>query len=153
MADVEVSYENTLIKSLSATGQAVLHTAGKYCDDDITIDYTKPGGGLQGDYLKIYAEEVTIGSNSVTNTQEAQTYLMSLVSNPGTFYALSPQDPLTKAYNTIGCVLYVTGQNVPRGRRYRSGSWGWVNWNQTTYDAKITEGDKYVVWTLEYTDP
>ena len=45
MADVEVSYENTLIKSLSASGQAVLHTAGKYCDDDITIDYTAPGGG------------------------------------------------------------------------------------------------------------
>ena len=45
MADVEVSYENTLIRSLSASGQAVLHTAGKYCDDDITIDYTAPGGG------------------------------------------------------------------------------------------------------------
>ena len=49
MADVEVSYENTLIKSLSATGQAVLHTAGKYCDDDITIDYTAPEGGTELD--------------------------------------------------------------------------------------------------------
>ena len=47
MADVEVTYENTLIKSLSATGQAVLHTAGKYCDDDITIDYTAPGGATK----------------------------------------------------------------------------------------------------------
>ena len=58
MADVEVSYENTLIKSLSASGQAVLHTAGKYCDDDITIDYTAPGGGVP----------VVIASGTMTGT-------------------------------------------------------------------------------------
>lgn len=45
MADVEVSYENQVIKSLSASGQLVCHTAGKYCGDDITIDYVQPSGG------------------------------------------------------------------------------------------------------------
>ena len=30
---------------MSASGQEVLHTAGKLCEDDITIDYTQPGGG------------------------------------------------------------------------------------------------------------
>ena len=60
MADVEVTYENTLIKSLSATGQAVLHTAGKYCDDDITIDYVKPGGGGS----TVLASGTFVGNNS-----------------------------------------------------------------------------------------
>ena len=45
MADVEVSYRGQIIRSMSASGQEVLHTEGKYCDDDITIDYTQPGGG------------------------------------------------------------------------------------------------------------
>lgn len=77
MADVEVSYENTLIKSLSASGQAVLHTAGKYCDDDITIDYTAPGGGselkvttgtstnvnLSGTFSDLENIEITAGSS------------------------------------------------------------------------------------------
>ena len=45
MADVEVSYRGQIIRSMSASGQEVLHTEGKYCDDDITIDYTSPGGG------------------------------------------------------------------------------------------------------------
>ena len=45
MADVEVSYRGQIIRSMSASGQEVLHTEGKLCDDDITIDYTQPGGG------------------------------------------------------------------------------------------------------------
>ena len=45
MADVEVIYRGQIIRSMSASGQEVLHTEGKLCDDDITIDYTQPGGG------------------------------------------------------------------------------------------------------------
>jgi len=66
MADVEVSYENTLIKSLSASGSATLHTAGKYCDDDITIVYTSPGGGtpeyVYGTLSSYTFAEATTGS-------------------------------------------------------------------------------------------
>lgn len=45
MADVEVTYRGQIIRSMSASGTEVLHTEGKLCDDDITIDYTSPGGG------------------------------------------------------------------------------------------------------------
>ncbi len=45
MADVEVTYRGQIIRSMSASGTEVLHTKEKYCDDDITIDYTSPGGG------------------------------------------------------------------------------------------------------------
>lgn len=62
MADIEVSYENQVIKSLSASGQLVCHTAGKYCDDDITIDYIAPGGGAP----VVVANGVFVGAG--TNT-------------------------------------------------------------------------------------
>ena len=45
MADIDVTYKGSVIRSMSASGQEVLHTAGKLCEDDITIDYTQPGGG------------------------------------------------------------------------------------------------------------
>ena len=45
MADVEISYRGNVIASLSASGTKTLQTSGKYCDDDITVDYTSPGGG------------------------------------------------------------------------------------------------------------
>lgn len=45
MADVKITYEGNTIASMSATGTKTLLTAGKYCDDDITVDYVSPGGG------------------------------------------------------------------------------------------------------------
>lgn len=45
MADVEVSYKGSTIGSLSASGTLTLETEGKYCEDDIGIAYTSPGGG------------------------------------------------------------------------------------------------------------
>lgn len=112
------------------------------------------GGGVQGDYVKIHAEEITVGANSVTNTQNLNTYLLGLLSIPGTIYAISPQTGLTIANNTIGSMYYTVGQSNLRARRYRSGAWSYVFWNNASYDAHITNGDKYVVWTIETgTDP
>lgn len=45
MADVEVSYKGSTIGSLSASGTLALETEGTWCEDDITVDYTSPGGG------------------------------------------------------------------------------------------------------------
>ena len=44
MADVEVSYRGNVIASMSASGSKTLQTEGKWCDDDITVDYTSPSG-------------------------------------------------------------------------------------------------------------
>lgn len=44
-ADVSVTLGNTEIASLSDTGSVTLATAGTYVNEDITIDYTKSGGG------------------------------------------------------------------------------------------------------------
>lgn len=45
MADVEISYNNSVIASLSDSGTEVLETNGTFLLDDITIIYTKSGGG------------------------------------------------------------------------------------------------------------
>jgi len=45
-ADVSVTLGNTEIASLSDTGSVTLATAGTYVNEDITIDYTKSGGGV-----------------------------------------------------------------------------------------------------------
>lgn len=45
MADVDISYKGNVIASMNDSGTAILETAGKYCEDDITVAYTKSGGG------------------------------------------------------------------------------------------------------------
>lgn len=66
--DISVTYEGAEIASLSDSGTKTLKTAGKYCDDDITIDYTKSGGGgvetvhvtINGIVLETYYTDATM---------------------------------------------------------------------------------------------
>lgn len=48
MADVDISYKGNVIASMNDSGTTTLETAGMYCEDDITIAYTKSGGGGGG---------------------------------------------------------------------------------------------------------
>lgn len=45
MADVTLSYKGSDILELSDSGSATLKTGGKYCEDDIDVEYVKPSGG------------------------------------------------------------------------------------------------------------
>lgn len=45
MADVEIKYNNATIASLNDSGTEVLETNGTFLVDDITVEYTKSGGG------------------------------------------------------------------------------------------------------------
>jgi len=45
MSDITVAYKNETILTMDASGSKDLLTQGKYCEDDITISYVKPGGG------------------------------------------------------------------------------------------------------------
>lgn len=49
MSDVTLSYKGSDILELSDSGSATLKTGGKYCEDDIAVEYVKPSGG-GGDY-------------------------------------------------------------------------------------------------------
>ena len=41
MADVEIKYKGALIAALDASGTKTLKTSAKYCEDDISVSYTK----------------------------------------------------------------------------------------------------------------
>ena len=45
MADLIINYKGQPITELSESGTKTLKTAGKYCEDDITVEYAKPAGG------------------------------------------------------------------------------------------------------------
>lgn len=42
MSDINISYKGESIATMDATGTKTLLTSGKYCEDDIEIEYTKP---------------------------------------------------------------------------------------------------------------
>lgn len=42
MSDVSINYKGSEIASMNASGSKVLTTQGKYCEDNITINYAKP---------------------------------------------------------------------------------------------------------------
>lgn len=66
MADVDISYNNSVIASLSDSGTEVLETNGKYMTDDITVSYTKSGGG-GGTTITLYrGSPLTSCSSSIT---------------------------------------------------------------------------------------
>lgn len=45
MADVTISYKGNEIASMNATGVKTLLTSSAFCEDDISISYTKPSSG------------------------------------------------------------------------------------------------------------
>lgn len=61
MADVTLTYKGSDILELSDSGSATLKTGGKYCEDDIEVEYVKPsGGGNVPQYYKYtHAEDWT----------------------------------------------------------------------------------------------
>ena len=49
MADLTIKFKGNPIAELSESGTKTLKTAGKYCEDDISVEYAKPAGGGGGD--------------------------------------------------------------------------------------------------------
>lgn len=79
MSDVSISYKNNVIATMDASGSKVLGTKGKYCEDDIEIDYVKPeSGGSSGIVL--------LASGSFTKTSESGQNMYIPVEYSGTPY-------------------------------------------------------------------
>ncbi len=45
MADITLTYKGSTIATINSSGTTTLGTSGKYCEDDITLQYVRPGGG------------------------------------------------------------------------------------------------------------
>ena len=48
MADLTIKYTGQPIVEMTDTGTKTLKTAGKYCENDISVEYAKPAGGGGG---------------------------------------------------------------------------------------------------------
>lgn len=66
MADVTLSYKGSDILELSDSGSATLKTGGKYCEDDIALEYVKPSGGGSGYEWKTYTGTMLFSDELVT---------------------------------------------------------------------------------------
>lgn len=52
MSDIAINYKGSSIATMDASGTKTLLTSGKYCEADITVVYTKPSGGVDGNNLE-----------------------------------------------------------------------------------------------------
>lgn len=66
--DICVSYKGSNIVTMSASGTKTLETEGKYCEDDITITYTKPAAPVPTLQTKsvTYAPSTSHQTSSIT---------------------------------------------------------------------------------------
>ena len=91
-SDVSISYNGDEIATMSDSGTKTLETAGKYLVDNITVSYTKSGGGGGDEQLFIFCNSTaylnagaTINNNSLS--AKAVYYGAALVSGATvTFY-------------------------------------------------------------------
>ena len=71
MADLTIKFKGQTIAEMTESGTKMLKTAGKYCEDDITVEYAKPaGGGGGGSELVLSATRlpaVTICTDVIAN--------------------------------------------------------------------------------------
>lgn len=92
-SDVSIIYNGSKIGALSDSGTKTLKTQGKYCTDDITIEYTKQGGGGGG-----VGEVVFEGSMAITNTTNLWEYIN--------------ENPNTSAYIVLLQDLYINNHRM-----------------------------------------
>ncbi len=78
-ADVSIALGNTEIASLSDTGSVTLATAGTYVNEDITIDYTKSGGGGSPQTASVTVN--TDGMGSIIKYADANGTFKSVTAN------------------------------------------------------------------------
>ena len=65
MADLTINYKGSPIVQMSESGTKTLKTAGKYCEDDITVEYAKPAGGGGSGFAETICE--VAGNNNVSS--------------------------------------------------------------------------------------
>lgn len=136
MADVSIKYRNAEIANMSASGSKTLQTAGKYCDDDITVDYVKPSGG---------------GGNFAHGTITPASRTTSLTFDTGlsnvTGVAITPtsETPLLSGGLTTGGGVFTTDTYYHNmSSRSNSAGASWNNVNASTADTTITQNGTIV---------
>ena len=110
MADVDISYNNSVIASLSDSGTEVLETNGTFMADDITVTYTKSVGGNNTMLVNISSAGVmdkTAGE--IYDALNAGTALVFKDARNGYFLSLLRADYSSNGYTPY---VVVTGTNA-----------------------------------------
>lgn len=58
MADLIINYKGNPIVEMTESGTKTLKTAGRYCEDDITVEYAKPASGGGGSFAETIVTDV-----------------------------------------------------------------------------------------------
>ena len=66
MADLTIKFKGQPIVEMTETGTKTLKTAGKYCEDDISVEYSKPAGG-GGGFAETIVTDVIANYNVSSN--------------------------------------------------------------------------------------
>ena len=109
MADITISYKGATIAEISASGTTTLGTSGKYCEDDITLQYVKPSGG--GSYIG-----GTVAWNQMLKEMNSTNYVATAA---GTTVSISDGAATVTAgsrYNGIVCAS-VNRPSIPTGHK------------------------------------
>ena len=108
MADVELKYKDAVIATLNETGTKTLKTSGKYCEDDITVSYTKSAAPAETNHRRYEYDNpaaVSGGGNYIT-----------IVSGDETLKRVRSLDTLLvicRMTGTASCVKSCIGTNAP----------------------------------------
>lgn len=107
MPDVEITYNNSTIASLSDSGTEVLETSGTYLTDDITVQYTKSGGGGGVEVDTCTINISTMGGSTVCATRIVDNTIVTSIVEPENSNSYTIQDVVCGSYMRVHTAAYI----------------------------------------------
>lgn len=140
MSDITISYKGSSIATMDATGTKTLLTEGKYCEDDITIDYTQPSGGGGISWTEFTA------ASSASNGAQCLDILFPNRDDRNNYFASLKSKDISDWVNCQLLICHYYSNGHANGERYRNSG---VNGGamQSNYDFVIEIGDTF--WISE----
>ena len=116
MADVNISYKGSSIATMDESGSKTLNTQGKYCEDNITVQYTDPEKPTQTKSVtpSESAQAVTPDSGKVLSSVSVSAIPSNYVGTAVTRKAAATYTPTTTD-QTIAASQYLTGAQTVKG--------------------------------------